>query len=172
MQESFFQGTVTLPNIKQKVGKAPNKKCKAIAERSPCTTKEQQSYHLAWNPAGWPEGNTPGSTSEMYVWTQPEPTLLPAASPATPLWQTQSNTLQPSFLHLVSWFSYLTCSTARNQPVGFSCQQALRARLCWLSAADPSTVFPESISGGEEADVLSCDPPATLSISTCTHSCS
>lgn len=148
MQKSFFQGTVTLPDIKQKVGKAPNKKCKAIAKRSPCTTNEKQSYHGAWNPAGLPKGIPPCSTLEMYPWTRPEQTLLLAPSPATPLWQTWSSTLQLLFLCLVSLFSYLTCTTAWNQPMGFSCQQALRARLCWLSAADPSTVFPESVSGG------------------------
>lgn len=90
MQKSFFQGTVTLPDIKQKVGKAPNKKCKAIAKRSPCTTNEKQSYHGARNPAGLPTGIPPCSTLEMYPWTRPEQTLLPAPSPATPLWQTWS----------------------------------------------------------------------------------
>lgn len=164
MQKSFFQGTVTLPDIKQKVGKAPNKKCKATAKRSPCTTNEKESYHGAWSPAGFPEGNPPRSTSEICPLTRPGQTLLPAPSPATPLWQTQSSMLQPLFLCLVSLFSYLSCSTAWNQPVGFSCQRALRARLCWPSVADPSTVFPESILGGQEADVSSHDPPATLSI--------
>lgn len=79
------------------------------------------------------------TTGHEFLWDSLREILLTALqkpihkpSPTTSLWQTQSRTLQPPLLCLVSWFSNLPLWTAWNQPVGCSCQGVLRARLCWL----------------------------------------
>lgn len=71
---------------------------------------------------GFPEGNPAHSPSETNPQTEPCNTFVANTEqdPSAPL------------LCLVSWFSKVLHWTARNQPVGCSCQGGLRARLCWL----------------------------------------
>lgn len=97
------------------------KKYKAVAEIP---------LHNQWDTA---------TTGHKILWVSLRE-ILPTAlqkpthklSPAASLWQTQSRTLQPPLLCLVSCFSNVPHWTVQNQPVGCSCQGGLRARPYWL----------------------------------------
>lgn len=109
-------------NLENKKWKKPPMKSTRLWQRSPCTTNETTAitgHEILWD-----------SLREILPTALQK--LIHKLSPATPLWQTQSRTLQPPLLCLVSWLSNGPHWTAWNQPVGCSCQGGLRARLCWL----------------------------------------